>query len=251
MARLELDLLGRKNKYNDWAAHRLMAVMLHPNDKALREEYLLWKVIHEVDERNKAGWNNSKILKTNKLGDEFERYGGVSGLMQAHSRKEIINLSNKSAERGYLVGEMVYGILKFKRDPEAPDLGVNKIIELIKLVSSNPDISEKKYSTEVQFKYWKEFKSVSHLWCALRILHTTKKRPDINKVRIIENVPPLLSLSEEIRRFCEAYKWHTKRPPLLQKGKTWTPPKSLILLPAEIKTKKVEGWLLKLLKKSN
>jgi hypothetical protein len=251
MAKLELDLLGGKNKCHDWAAHRLMAVMLHPNDKALREEYLLWKVVSEVNERNKTGWNNSKILKTNKLSDEFERYGGVSGLMQAHSCKEIINLSNKSAERGYLVGEMVYGILKFKKDPNAPDLRVNKIIELIKLVSSNPDISEKKYSTEVQFKYWKEFKSVSHLWCAVRILHMTKKRPDINKVRIIENIPSLLSLSEEIRIFCEAYKWHTNRPPLLQKGETWTPPKTLKLPPSKIKTKKVERWLLKLLKKSN
>ena len=41
MAKLELDLLSGKKKYSDWAAHRLMAVMLHPNDKALREEYLL------------------------------------------------------------------------------------------------------------------------------------------------------------------------------------------------------------------
>jgi len=249
MAKLELDLLSGKKKYSDWAAHRLMAVMLHPQDKALREEYLLWNVVHEVSLRSKAGWSNSKILRTSRLSDEFEQYGGVRGLMEARSRDEIINLSNKSADRGYLVGEMVYGILKFKKDSNAPDLRVNKIIELIALVSSDPDKSEKTYKPRVLFNYWGKFKEVSHLWCALHILYRTKDRADINKVRIIENVPPLLSLSEEIRKFCEGYKWHTNMPSLLEKGKTWTPPKSPKLPPSKIKPKKVERWLLNLLKK--
>jgi hypothetical protein len=251
MPKLELDLLGSKKKLSAWAGFRLMAAMLHPQDKKMRDEYLLWQVISQVNERNKAGWNNSKILKTNKLSDEFERYGGVSGLMQARSHDEIINLSNKSKEKGYIVGEIIYGILKFKRDPNAPSMRINKIIELIGLVTSDPGKSEKTYKPRVLFKYWKEFNPVSHLWCALRILHTIKNRIYFNKLESIENIPPLLSLSEEIRKFCEASKWHTNMPPLLQKGKTWTPPKSLKLLPAEIKTKKVERWLLRLLKKSN
>ena len=64
MPKLELDLLDSKKKLSAWAGFRLMAVMLHPQDKKLRDEYLLWKVVREAHERQKAEWNNSKILKT-------------------------------------------------------------------------------------------------------------------------------------------------------------------------------------------
>lgn len=249
MPKLELDLLDSKKKLSAWAGFRLMAVMLHPQDKKLRAEFLLWKVVREVHERQKAGWNNSKILEADKLGEEFEKYGGTGRLLKARSQDEILRLSNKSVAKAWLVGDMLCGILKIYKDPRTQNIGKNKVVTLIELISQNPKKSSHQYKARSLYDYWKEFNAVSHLWCALRLQHVKRGGANINALTDSETVPPLIGLSEEIRKFCESFKSHPNFPSLLKKEESWTPPNSLKLPPTEIKTSKVEPWLLKLLKK--
>ncbi len=241
----KIDLLEKKGKLSDWAAFRLMSVMLYPKNMARREDYILWAIVQEAYERKKSGWTNSKILKANHLETEFEKCGGLKRLLDASSRKDIKIESNKSVERGSLAGEIVFGVLKFHKDPKAPDLGVNKTTQILELLLNKSSSLKGRIKSRTIYNYWKEFKEVSHLWCALRILY----KGNINKLRIITNVPALLGLSEEIRSFGEAYKWHPNEPALLSKGKTYTPPKDYTPPPVELKSRKVERWLLDIIKK--
>ena len=241
----KLDLGDWKDESNGWIGFRLLATMTHPNDKQYRDEYLVWLIVCEIYLRRKAGWGEEEGLGVTRLNTEFESAGGLKRLLFAPSQRDVMNRAYLAQGKGELAGEIIYGILKFQNDPKAKNIGVNKVIKLIAAVNKDSPNKKERISVSTLFNYWEEFKKVSHLWCAFRILYDCK----IKKVILNENIPQLLALSEEIRKFGEEYKWHSARPGLLPKGKLLTPPKGFSLPPAEIKTTKVQPRLIKHLKK--
>ena len=94
--------------------------MLYPNKIACREDYMLWTVIQAYDYK-----------KSNHLDAEFEKWGGLTRLLEARSWEDIKIIYNKSIVRGALAGQIIHEILRFDQDPKAPNFGVNKITELL------------------------------------------------------------------------------------------------------------------------
>ena len=238
----KLDFGNRKGELDVFSGGRLLAIMTHPKNKIHRDEYLAWLIVDQIYLGTKKKWENAEMLWHNH---DFIKCGGAERLINAPSYEDVMARAYTSQREGIVAGEIVLHIINFYNDPKAPTMGVNGAVKIMDHVLQRIHKKQGRMKYRKIYSCWEEFKEVAHLWYA----YTTKYKAKLEKICIQENIPPLLALSEEIRKFGETYKWNPHRPSLFQKGKTWTPPKDFPLPIAKIKTNKVKGWHSALIKK--
>lgn len=218
-------------KIDDWTGIRLLSFMVHPNNEKIRKEYLAWLSVQSSLER--AKWLK-KVFGNKELKVQLNAYDELKTLIKAPSYKEVIERGENSIKKAFVAGEILYGICCFHHSYRTNKVGVNKIVWLIE------DSMTRRRSTALKvvkrreiLNYWKEYKSVAHFWCALRLLKYkfgVRGYPDCTPLRNKENALLLIAAAEEIRKFGENYFWHNNEPhPVLPKGECLRLPKGFSL----------------------
>jgi hypothetical protein len=215
---------------DDWIGIRLYTFMAHPNDERNRTEYLAWLKVQAALANAKR---IEKLSGNKKLEFQLNAYDELKTLIKAPSYKEVIERGERSIKEASIAGEILYIICTYHHFYKTNKVGVNKAIWLIE------DSMNRRRSTALKvvkrtkiLKYWKEYKSVAHFWCALKLLSSILKikgYPDCKLLQKKHQALNLIAVAEEIRRFGENFSWHTGMPPVLLKGKCLRLPKSFPL----------------------
>ena len=152
---------------DDWIGIRLYTFMAHPNDEKTREEYLAWlKVKASLEQARQI----ERISGNKKLEFQLNAYDELKTLIKAPSYKEVIERGERSIKEASIAGEILYVICTYHHFYKTNKVGVNKAVWLIE------DSMNRRRSTALKvvkrtkiLKYWKEYNSVAHFWCALKL----------------------------------------------------------------------------------
>ena len=215
---------------DDWIGIRLYTFMAHPNDEKIREEYLAWlKVKTSLEQASRI----ERISGNKKLEFQLNAYDELKTLIKAPSYGEVIERGKRSIVEASIAGEILYGICQYHYAYKTNKVTVNKMVWLIEnSMRRRPTRILKSVKRRKILDYWREYKSVAHFWCALKLLSSVLKikgYPDCNLLREKHQALNLIAVAEEIRRFGENFSWHTGMPPVLPKGKCLRLPKSFPL----------------------
>jgi hypothetical protein len=217
----------RLGKIDDWIGIRLLSFMVHPNDEKIRKEYLAWLSVQSSLEWAKMV---EKKSDNKELKFQLNAYDELKTLIKAPSYKEVIERGENSIKEASIAGEILYAICSYHHFYKTNKVGVNKAVWLIE------ESMDRRRSTALKvvkrrkiLNYWKEYKSVAHFWCALRLLKYkfgVKGYPDCTPLQNKENTLLLIAAAEEIRKFGEHYLWHKNEPSVLPRGECLRLPKS-------------------------
>jgi len=250
----EMKLLG-KYPHENWLGVRLYSIMAHPNDPDMRDQFMAWSFIQTLS--NNAKWLEKKSGNKN-LKWQLDCLDELRIILNAPSYSEVTKRTDSNVEEASITGEIVGAIMLFHKTYGTTKVGVNKAVYLIKtlmdrrpksvfrkrsdrtLMDRRPKSVFRKRSDRTLFKYLEEYKSVSHLWAALRLLKNqfgSKGYPDCSPLLEKQNALLLLSVSEEIRKVGENFRWYDESydepievdPHLFKKNICWKPPPSFKL----------------------
>jgi len=225
----EMKLLG-KYPHESWLGIRLYSIMAHPNDPVLQDQFMAWSVIQHLS-------NNAKLIEKKSgqknLNWQLECLDELRIILNAPSYSEVTKRTESNIEVASIIGELVYAIMLFHKTYKTTKVGVNKAAYLIKtMMQKRPKSALRNVSENTVKKYLEVYKSVSHLWAALRLLKNqfgSKEYPNCLALLEKQNALLLLSVSEEMRKVGEKFYWHSNRPPLYQKNICWRPPRNFKL----------------------
>jgi len=232
-----MKLLGAL-PHEDWLGVRLYSIMAHPNDTVLQDQFMAWLVIEHLckDAKRIEKKSGNKNLKW-----QLECLDELRTILNAPSYSEVTKRTDSNIKEASIVGEIVGTIMKFHKTYGTTKVGVNKAIYLIKTMMDRRKKSVlKRVGERTLLKYLEKYKSVSHLWAAFWLLKNqfrSRGYPDCLPLLEKQNALLLLSVSEEIRKAGEKFRWYDESydepidvdPHFFKKNICWKPPPSFKL----------------------
>lgn len=246
MPNIELD--GTSNDIG-W----VMAVMLFPNNKELREQHFavnrvrfeLMALKEDVDCVGSMRYEDSRVgfdTRTIQLLLDAPSYTDIKRMADDNVKHAVVAADILSAI--YLMS--IFGI-------EEPSL--NKAIHVIQQYAK---LSGTRYGDGTQMfvseryirEYWREFQPVAHLWAAQRI---NQSYPFIgqNEVFSYEGFPKFLEVAQGMFQFASNFVPKRAKPkePILNQEKSWVIP--LSIQPSNLESQRFPDGLKRFLKNYN
>jgi len=186
--------------------------MLFPNSRHLRDSYNTVEMMDvALGETLEMGEDNIEI-STSML----------HRLLVSPSQKEMTKLHYKAIEKGMIAGHILFFVFIMDLD-KSYEASLRKAIYLC---TKHTIFKGVKLTTEPTIrKYWDEYKSVAHFWCAISFMRTkygiTLHAIDSEKDAII-----FFTIADSLRKFGENFSSQRNKnsPPLLDKNKLWNIP---------------------------
>ena len=203
---------------------RVFALMCFPNDESVQKQFLAIRTIEKIP----------------KDADPQETFpisvAELRMLAASPSQAEIYEQVSEAVKRAVTAGDILsimYLMDKFSEQNTAfKKPSFNRALHVsmkFSLTARYGDGTVLPRSEQTIRKNWKEFRSVSHLWAALRIDQDYPFMSKIGPFDDGENFQRFLGLALEIGRFATSYcPDHTKlATPLIDPESLWLPPSSV------------------------
>jgi hypothetical protein len=198
---------------------RVQAVMLFPNDSALRDQLLaIYRVRDEV--RDLAG---DQVISVSE--------NVLKRLIEAPSYADMRIRATIAAKRAVIAADVlcvIYLMDKFT----LPEPSMNKAVAVVQAYAPTATYGDgsRMDTSETQIRqYWQEFKPVAHLWAAMRINKAYPFTKD-HKSMYTSDFESYLQVAQGFYRFGVSFipKRAKSRVPIVDTGKSWTLPASIL-----------------------